>query len=444
MDYKVIKAKTYTEAMSEMKKLYGDNALAINHKKVRVGGLMNSRFLAKEMVELTVGIPESRAARITSSRGGKIDYTVGEKKENLSQLLKNAEDLKKEVKSGASSAGDSIKNVLESISRMNGMAEKTAPEKKTVQTKQETASGLERQSSDRLAGLEKSIEELKAAFEGFASSGKSSVRESASEESEVLEKYAGILRDNDFEEKERADILKEIRNTVSPDDLKDEVKIEKSLRELLKSRITVSGPINPGNRKKIIMFMGPTGVGKTTTLAKMGALYALRDNKKVLFITLDNYRIAATEQLKKYAEIIRIPVLAINDQKEFREAVENGKADVILVDTAGRSYRNQMKIAEIKAFADQVSYDLEKVLCVSANTRKNDVIEVFRAFDAVNFNSVIITKVDEASNVGNIVSAADKYNKPVSYFTNGQEVPNDIAVADSDRLVNLMMGENSI
>jgi flagellar biosynthesis protein FlhF len=234
--------------------------------------------------------------------------------------------------------------------------------------------------------------------------------------------------------------MNEIKNSMSRDDLCDKVKIEKSLKELLKSRIITTGPIKMGNKKKIIMFIGPTGVGKTTTMAKLGAIYSLREGHKVTFITIDNYRIAATEQLKKYAEIMRIPVHAVNNQKEFKEVITREKAEIIMVDTSGRSHRNDLKISEMKTFAEQVEYDFEKILCVSANTKKRDISDVFKAFDTIHFNSVIITKVDETSFLGNIVDIADKFNKPISYFTNGQEVPNDIVVADPDKIVDMMIG----
>jgi len=160
----------------------------------------------------------------------------------------------------------------------------------------------------------------------------------------------------------------------------------------------------------------------------------------VAFITIDNYRIAATEQLKKYSEIMRIPLHVVNSQKEFKEVLTQEKAEIIMVDTSGRSHRNEMKISEIKSFADLVEYDFEKVLCVSASTKKMDVSEVFKAFNTMEFNSIIITKVDETSYIGNVVDIADKYNKPISYVTNGQEVPNDIIVADPDKIVDMMIG----
>jgi flagellar biosynthesis protein FlhF len=191
------------------------------------------------------------------------------------------------------------------------------------------------------------------------------------------------------------------------------------------------------------MFVGPTGVGKTTTMAKLGAIHSLREGNRVTFITIDNYRIAATEQLKKYAEIMKIPVHVISDQKNFREIIAREKSDIILVDTSGRSHNNELKIAEIKSFAETVEYDFEKVLCVSANTKKRDLNEIFKAFGVMQFDSVIITKVDETSFIGNVINVADKYNKPISYFTDGQEVPNDIHVADPEEIADMMIGSSA-
>jgi flagellar biosynthesis protein FlhF len=174
----------------------------------------------------------------------------------------------------------------------------------------------------------------------------------------------------------------------------------------------------------------------------MGAIYALREGKRVAFVTIDTYRIAANEQLKKYAEIMKIPIHVVNDQKEFKQVIEAEKAEIILVDTSGRSHKNKLKISEIKSYAEQVDFDFEKILCVSASTKKEDVHSVFRAFSVMDISSVMITKVDETSFVGNVVDVADKYNKPISYVTNGQEVPNDIDVADPDKLVELMIYGN--
>jgi flagellar biosynthesis protein FlhF len=248
-----------------------------------------------------------------------------------------------------------------------------------------------------------------------------------------------ILKSNDFDPEDCEIIIKEVKSSISKEDQKDKYKIEKSLKDIIKNKIVTTGPIKKGNKKKVIMFIGPTGVGKTTTMAKLGAINSLRLGKKISFITIDTYRIAATEQLKTYAKIMGIPIHVISNQRHFKEVIESEKSDIIMVDTSGRSHNNELKISEIKSFADNVEYDFEKILCVSANTKKNDLKEIFKAFDVIKFDSVIITKVDETSFIGNVIDVADKYNKPISYFTDGQEVPNDIHIANSDEIVDIIV-----
>jgi len=115
------------------------------------------------------------------------------------------------------------------------------------------------------------------------------------------------------------------------------------------------------------------------------------------------------------------------------------KAEIILIDTSGRSHRNALKISEIKSYADQVDCDFEKILCVSATTKREDLDSIFSSFGKLEYSSVMITKADETNFLGNVITIADKYNKPISYIANGQEVPNDIMPADADRLADMMM-----
>ena len=135
---------------------------------------------------------------------------------------------------------------------------------------------------------------------------------------------------------------------------------------------------------------------------------------------------------------MKIPIFVVNDQDSFKEVIDREKSDIIMIDTSGRSHKNELKISEIKSFVEKIEYDFEKILCVSANTKKVDLIDVFKAFDILHVDSIIITKVDETSYIGNIIDVADKYNKPISYYTNGQEVPNDISVADPDKILSMI------
>lgn len=442
MRYVKIKAKTYSEAMMKLKMEHGDDAIPISHKFVREGGLFKSKLLAKELVELTAAIPERKSGtRPKAAARSTIDFTVGD-----NDILKKGVRMEAAPAPAAIEASpvDTPRPLDHPAARFDKVlaAARAIPEPPRPAPQQETVE-IDRSELSSLRKLEKEFHELKESLNRMMDAKGEGVaaRPAAScEEEAVLRPFVEILENNDFGREESRSIIEEVRNAVSRDDLNDRSKIEKTLRDLLKSRIVTSGPFRKGGRKKVLMFIGPTGVGKTTTMAKLGAIFSLREGYRVSFVTIDNYRIAATEQLKKYAEIMKIPVHVVNDQKAFREVIEHEKAEIIMVDTSGRSHKNDLKISEIKSYADTIEYDFEKILCVSANTKKHDLASVFKSFDKVNFTSVIVTKVDETAFIGNVLDLADKYKKPIAYYTSGQEVPNDIDVADPEKLVNMMIG----
>lgn len=453
MRYVKIRGKDYNEAMQKLRTDYGDDAIPISHKYIKEGGLFNSKLFAKELVELTAGVQDRKPELRNATGGSKIDIRVGDTAVSGKDAVNRLRTALERHGTGKPEKENALDSLNKSIDAMNdsltGIA-KPVPEKEhqvsaRVEVPVQVKNSEDKQKPQAAANpapadFEKEFAELKSTITRLISEKEKLKEGRCSEENPVLERCNEILRENDFDNDTCENVMRELKNSVSSVDLKDEVKIEKSLKELLKSRIVTTGPLKNGNKKKIVMFVGPTGVGKTTTMAKLGAIHSLREGQRVVFITIDNYRIAATEQLKKYAEIMQIPTYAINDQKEFKTVIAREKADIILIDTSGRSHRNEMKISEIKSFADLIEYDFEKILCVSANTKKRDLEDIFQSFDVVSYDSVVITKVDETSTIGNVVDVADKYNKPISYFTNGQEVPNDIEVADSDKIVDMMMG----
>ena len=455
MRYIKIKAKDYNEAMMKLKMEHGEDAIPISHKYVKEGGIMNSKFFAKEVVEMTAAVKDKKPSPISSganmgTAGGssprrRVDFTVDDSGGFDNPSGRNSQ---KKNDIDMTALGRTIDAINDNLMGLKSNRESVPPQP-PVQTEQvrttEQERSAERQTLADVPGrnFEKEFDELKDIIKRLANDKSAEKELNRSVEDNVLHPFVEMLRNNDFEADQSSQIINEVKDSMSREDLRDRFKIEKSLKELLKSRIVTTGPFRMGTRKKIMMFIGPTGVGKTTTMAKLGALHSLREGHKVVFITIDNYRIAATEQLKKYAEIMRIPIYAVNDQKEFRDLIAREKADIIMVDTSGRSHNNELKIAEIKSFADQVEYDFEKVLCISANTKKGDLNSIFKAFDIMHFNSIVITKTDETSFIGNVVDIADKYKKPIAYFTNGQEVPNDIMVASPDNLVDMMMGDTN-
>lgn len=431
MRYVKIKARTYNEAMMKLKMEHGDDAIPISHKNVKEGGLFNTGLFARDFVELTAAIPDVKPAKLKPKKN--IDLTVGTN-DNVNELLKQV--IEKPETEPHKKPHTGLEQLLtQSILQSRTQQEEVKPVVKTVEEQK-----VETTDSSYIK-LEKEFNELKALLKNLVETKQERLSSDICLDNgdTYFKPFKEILRKNDMDDEECTMLLDEVKRNVSSEDMKDKYKIEKTLRELIKSRIVVSGPIDRGKRKKVLMFVGPTGVGKTTTMAKLGAILSLRQGLKVSFITIDNYRIAATEQLKKYAEIMRIPIHVVTDPAEFKEIVENEKADIIMVDTSGRSHRNDLKIAEIKNFADNCTCEIVKILCVSANTKRSDLAEVFKAYDILHIDNVIITKVDETSYIGNVISVADKYNKPISYITNGQEVPNDIAIAEPDMMVNMIL-----
>lgn len=195
---------------------------------------------------------------------------------------------------------------------------------------------------------------------------------------------------------------------------------------------------------RIYAFIGPTGVGKTTTIAKLSAIKALNSNKKVGLITIDTYRIGAVEQLKIYADILGFPLEVINSVTDVERALENLKdCDMVFVDTTGRSIRNIMQLSELKLYLDKLKPD-RIFLVVSMTTKYNDLLQILNGFSTMNYDSVILTKLDETTTYGSIVNIAYNTEAPISYITVGQNVPDDIQEAAREKLLDLVIGEGSI
>jgi flagellar biosynthesis GTPase FlhF len=191
----------------------------------------------------------------------------------------------------------------------------------------------------------------------------------------------------------------------------------------------------------VAMLIGPTGVGKTTTLAKIAAEFAINQGKNVGLITADTYRIAAVEQLKTYAEILNVPVKVIYAPEEVRKAIhEFGDRDLILVDTAGRSHRNKAQFEELKTLISSACAD-EIYLVLSGNTSRSACREILDHYAFLGNYKLLFTKLDEATVPGIILNARFRTGKPLSYTTAGQTVPDDLDVANPKQLVSGIVGK---
>lgn len=199
--------------------------------------------------------------------------------------------------------------------------------------------------------------------------------------------------------------------------------------------------LDEGRKPHVAVFIGPTGVGKTTTLAKIAADFTLNKQKKVGLITADTYRIAAVEQLKTYAEILNLPVSVVYSPSEIRQAVDAlSDNDLILIDTAGRSHKNREQFEELKTFVNVVNAD-GIYLVISCNTSRASMKEILEHYAFIKNFKLIFTKVDESAVRGLILNARYMTGKPLCYMTTGQSVPDDLEIADIGRLVTDILAE---
>ena len=198
-----------------------------------------------------------------------------------------------------------------------------------------------------------------------------------------------------------------------------------------------------GKKPKVVFFVGPTGVGKTTTLAKIASRLKVDQGKKVAFLTADTYRIAAAEKLRTYANILDTPLAIIYSPEELNQGIEQMENyDVVLVDTAGFSHKNQGQKEDIKKLIQSVDsrYESEVYLAVSATTKYKDLMEIADVYKEIADYKIIFTKLDETTTYGNILNIKLYSDAEVSYITNGQNVPDDIELFNSQKIVKRLLG----
>jgi flagellar biosynthesis protein FlhF len=193
----------------------------------------------------------------------------------------------------------------------------------------------------------------------------------------------------------------------------------------------------------VVAVVGPTGVGKTTTIAKLAANMKLREGKRVGLITIDTYRIAAVEQLKTYSEILQVPLVAVTAPEEMQPVIRRmSDLDLILIDTAGRSQKDELRIAELRRFLTAAKPD-QVHLVLSCTSREETIHEAIRSFSVLDVGHLIFTKLDEAVGLGVILNVLRSVDLRLSYITNGQSVPADIEVGGARRVAQLILGADS-
>ncbi len=365
------------EAMMKVRAELGINAVILHQRRVKPRGVFG--FLKKPIIEVVAAVEESVPQAAAAA-----------------QILKPSPPKSPEdqLKSRVSTRSNAIKSVDDTLS-------KEINEIKTM-----------------LSAVAKSVN-----HEGLPDILKNN-------DNQELRLIYDALKAQEIEEEIMEYILKDLAD--SPDSQSVHFKFRDFINKYVMEKTRKSG-------SKVIFFVGPTGVGKTTTIAKLAANYALNEGKTVGLISADTYRIAAVEQLRTYCDILSLPIEVIYEAKEIHGAIEKFKGkDLILVDTAGRSHKNELQIKELQYLLNEVE-DKEIYLVVSCTSKNSDLREIVKTYDFIRDYKLILTKLDEATTYGTIINTAIHTQRPLSYITTGQSVPDDIEIISADKIVSLLL-----
>jgi flagellar biosynthesis protein FlhF len=253
------------------------------------------------------------------------------------------------------------------------------------------------------------------------------------------------LIDSEVSEELARELINRVRSGLSDAEVDDAVLLKARTARLIEDEIECCEPIQvtPGQRR-LVALVGPTGVGKTTTIAKLAANFHLRDRHRVGLITVDTYRIAAVDQLRTYADIIDLPMEVVSTPREMRAAVARlADLDLVLMDTAGRSPKDEVRIQELKTMLNEARAD-EVHLVLSSVASTAAMKKSAQRFAEVGATSLVLTKLDEATGLGNLLPLLRSCRLPLSYVTDGQNVPDDIAAADRRKLARMVLGTEAV
>ena len=411
--------KTEEEAIAKAKQEFGENAVIMNVKEVKPKGLF--RAFKNSTYEVTAAMEEK------------------EQFVNPKHALQNTKKLHDSINLSADEKIDIPKP--EAKPDFRELIQKTMPNSSRMQEPEE------KKIEQRLDDLSNRIEEsLARTPKGEKPEAENPVKEKpSSEEFHFVRILYSTLLKNEVNEKYVNQILDEIEKFIRPGNSVD--MILSNVYQKLILRFGQPKTIDlSGSKPKILFFVGPTGVGKTTTIAKIASKYKVEYDKKVAFITADTYRIAATEQLQVYANILDAPMAIVYSQAELNDSIAKFEDyDLVFVDTAGFSHKNEKQRNDMKTLLGGVSeeYNKEVYLVLSATTKYMDLLDIVDSYREIADYKLIFTKLDETSTYGNLLNIKLYSGADLSYTTNGQNVPDDIEVFDTQKIVKKLLGGNS-
>lgn len=417
--------ETAQEAMHKVKLDLGRDAIILNTRKIRKRGLAG--FFSKPLIEVVATIDSditSKPIRTSQDKAAVYDY-----KRNTEQEYAASNFI--------SELNATLNQNKQPTQPINSSFNAEVNEEIPFTAKQPTE---DIKNSELIENYNPAqIDELKDMISKVYDAVKLDYE--SSKLSEPAKEFLEKLERNEVDKVILNDLKEDLIERLSIEEQQDSEVVRKVIYNILNGYIKDPEPYSDSSGKRVIVFIGPTGVGKTTTLAKLAANLVLNEKKKVGLITSDTYRIAAVEQLKTYSEIIGIPLTAIYSSSEIAGAINNYiDKDIILLDTAGRSHKDQYQLMELKSLLKS-NMNFEIYLVISATTKFSDCIEIIKSYSFLDDYKLLFTKLDETSTIGVLLNVAYITKKAISYITTGQSVPDDIEIADKEKIINSLIGD---
>ena len=410
MIIKKFTAKTEKEAIENARAELGEGVVVMNVKPVKPKGLF--AFLKTPMMEVTVAL-EEESEKLTAAVSA------------INSVIASSQNKEEEA---AKSASANNTPVMETHEKQDGSA---------VKEKRENNSAIEEKLDSLQSLLEQQLQKPEEE--------KEEAQEEKKEETET-DKFMHLLHntmlENEVDEKYAREIMEEIELINKPN-----IPFDYALANIYQKMILKFGKpsgVEPAlNGIKIVFFIGPTGVGKTTTIAKIASKFRVDEKKKVALLTADTYRIAAAEQLRTYANILEVPFRVIYTVEEINKALEDFKDyDYILIDTAGHSHQNMTQKDNMRNIIHSVDDRVESEvhLVLSATTKYKDLISIADSYKEMADYKLIFTKLDETTTLGNLLNLRLYTGASLSYVTYGQNVPDDIEDFNPQKTVKRLLG----